>query len=315
MAGPDEGAASTPAPTSDTTSVGSNDASEYGGHETAADAASDDWSALSGFDVAVADVERAEPPAPGDVPDPTVTTTSTEPKVEAKPGVTPQVSTPPKVVEEKVQPQAAQPTSAQPDPQQGGEQSPDNLAAGSDDLSVMMDSIDKNLPALVEQVAAQHFNINPQVIEAIANGEGATHIPRIMAHGYLKSVQTTMTLVKDMVPKMLKTEIDKFRRETMRDGQFFKQFPSLDRVKHGKDIRAFASTIRQMNPQMSEADLLAKVGTAVMAMHGLVAAPTPPTPPASKPNGFVPANAGRPAPVRSQPAPDGNEWAGLLSDD
>jgi hypothetical protein len=84
------------------------------------------------------------------------------------------------------------------------------------------------------------------------------------------------------------------------EGEFFKQFPQLDRTKHWNDIVQFAGLFNKQNPAVTQADLLAMVGAAVLAKNkiaygapvngGQPGGPSPPRKPSTPP--FVPAQAG-----------------------
>jgi hypothetical protein len=183
----------------------------------------------------------------------------------------------------------------------------------------MLTAITKNEPQLIDQIASEMFALSPQMVEALNAGEGEKQFPRMFAHAYLRGLRTQMQMVNDIVPRMIRDEITKFRTEANRDSSFFQKFPKLTRTEHGSSIKAMASTLRALNPKMDEPTLLDKIGTAVMAMHGIASVPATTPSPAPQArvaqNGFVPAQAGRPADVRSQPAPDSNPWSGLWSED
>jgi hypothetical protein len=282
-----------------------------------------DFEGLSGgFDEVVAGVEIVEPrqseasapsstrqqPPPAAPVSPPVVTTQPEVKPPAA-SPTPPVVTPSVVT----QPQVPNETSQQP-----GAEAPQPSAAGSDFIGTALRGISENEPALIEALATQHFALNPAMVEALANGQGATELPRLFAHAHLRAMKSTMQMVADLVPRMIEDGIGKYRTEATQDSEFFRQYPQLNREKHGADIKAMAKALKGAYPKAKTSDLFAKIGPAVMAMHGIVAAASPGVAPATKPNGgapFVPASAGRPPATSTQPAADSDSWSGLWSAD
>lgn len=233
------------------------------------------------------------------------------------------VATPP--VPPVVQPPVAPPVVAQPDPNASTKPSPQTDAPAASqpssagtELQAAIRGFQENEVSLVNRLAKEQFALSPQMVASLEAGNAAQEMPRLFAHVYLKAVKTALEMVTAHVPKLVDEGIGKFRTENGRDNEFFRRFPQLSREKHGSDIRALASSLKSAYPKASWEDLMSKIGPAVMAMHGVVAAQAPAnTPVQSHRNGnapFTPAAAARPAPLTTQPAPD-SPWDGLWRED
>lgn len=234
----------------------------------------------------------AEPPAPA---------VEEQPAVAAPPAPTPAPAPQPP-------PQAAQPAQEQPAapaPAQGSQ--PDDSPQG------LVQQLEQHRAAVLDALAADRFKLSPEEISAL-DTDATAAIPRIMSRVYYEAMQSTLLHLQNQVPRMVLSVLNAQNSSTKAEDKFYGQFKNLDRSKHHNDVLAFATMLRQTNPKISEADLFAMVGAAVMAKNGIAPtlAPnggTPPRPPSPAP--FVPATPG--SSVRLVPeAP--SPWAGLGQD-
>jgi hypothetical protein len=142
-------------------------------------------------------------------------------------------------------------------------------------------------------------------------------VPRLMSRMYYESAVMALQHINQFVPQLMQNFTTLQKQHDDAEKAFFDQFKGLNKKDHWNDIAQFAQMFGKQNPQISQADLIALVGAAVMAKHkinpmaqpngsGNGAAPSrkPSAPP------FVPAQAGGGSPVVVKTEPE-NEYAGL----
>ena len=137
-------------------------------------------------------------------------------------------------------------------------------------------------------------------------------VPKLMLRMYYESATMALNHINQFVPVLMANYTKLMDQQKEAENTFFKQFPQLNKQQHWSDILQFASVFgKQQN--ISQANLLAMVGAAVMAKNKLVGAPlganggAPPRKPSTPP--FVPAQAGgSPARVVTEPE---SPYAGL----
>lgn len=198
-----------------------------------------------------------------------------------------------------------------------GEPKKDAAAAAETGTEVQAGSVDEALSAIqnmggeiFQQVVSQ-FALSPEQVTELET-DAVAAVPKLLASSYIRSVQTSLAYMKQMVPTIIQRYMAEDAMARAAESEFFSQWKSLDRAKHGEDIRSFAKMFHQANPKISRKDLFSMVGSAVMAKHGIAAAiPTPP-PASVSPAvpGFAPAAAGAPI-VHSTPILDENPFMGL----
>lgn len=187
--------------------------------------------------------------------------------------------------------------------------------AAQSELDSFLSDVTQNEAQFVDHLATTQFKLSPEMVQALADGQGETMIPKIVAGGALWAVKSMTNIFKQTIPKIIEKEVSRITQEqNLRkdsEDKFFAKWPQLSRDKHFADVQQISRAFFAQNPKMSFDDLVLKTGAAVMAMHGLVGAPA--TTQASKPaNGFVPA-----APVArvvSQVPVDQNPFGGLAQD-
>ena len=128
-------------------------------------------------------------------------------------------------------------------------------------------------------------------------------------------MKATLNHVNNMVPTMIDQRDNLRVQQSSAENAFYNQFPSIDSGKLGVEVEMFANAFRTANPQVSQEDLFAMTGAAIMAKHGLTAVapqngvdPNPPPAPKPTTKPFVPARQG--ASVQVEPEAE-NPFAGL----
>lgn len=218
---------------------------------------------------------------------------------------TPEPPKPPTPAAQPPQEQPAAQPAATPAPAQADLTSPQGLVQ---QLAVHRD-------AVLDGLAADRFKLSPEEIKAV-DTDAVAAIPRIMARTYYEAMQSTLLHINNMVPQMVLNTIRAQRASDQIEDAFYGQFKALDRLKHGGDVQTFAKMMRATNPKITQQDLFAMVGAAVMGKYGLQNVPAAPggngaTPRTPQPPPFVPAPPG--ASVKVIPEPE-SPWAGLGKD-
>ena len=157
-------------------------------------------------------------------------------------------------------------------------------------LELLLQTLNENEPALVDAVAKQQFQLSDVEKEALET-DAAAALPHILAKGYVKNLQSTVNVVKNLIPQMIQSEMVRHQSLVTVEQAFFTQYPQLDKITHGRDIVAVGQAMKARNPNMPPAELLHKIAAAVMGMHGIQRA----APQAPRGNGqvpFVPARSG-----------------------
>lgn len=242
-----------------------------------------------------------------EVPVETVEEQPAAPVVEVKPDATPPVVPPP------VTPPQPAPAAVTP-PQEAASPAPAKVEAPADaSPQGLVQQLEQHRGAVIDALAADRFKLTPEEATAL-DTDAIAAIPRVMARVYYEAMQSTLLNIQNHVPRMVKELLRTEKVSSDAETAFYGQFKTIDRGKHHADVVAFANGFRQMNPQISQADLFAMVGAAIMAKHGLGAAPAAPV--VSNGGGqtqvpFVPAVPG--ATVRTTQEPV-NPWEGLGKD-
>lgn len=214
------------------------------------------------------------------------------------------------------QPQKAETASP---PQPNGQAQPEAktppASATQSELDTFLSDITQNEAAFVDELAKTSFKLSPEMVQALADGQGETMIPKIVAGGALWAVKSMSNIVNKVVPQIIEREVARITQEQAlrkdSEDKFFAKWPQLSRDKHFPDIQQISRALYAANPKMSFDDLVALTGAAVMAKHGIVAQSGTPQP--AKPNGgaFVPAAGAR---VVAQTPLTENPFAGLAQD-
>lgn len=237
----------------------------------------------------------------------------------ASPQSTDAHSQPPPVSQEKKETQApatASPTEPKPKESVPAQTLDDNSQAS--ELDKFLSDVSQNEDAFVGHLADSIFKLTPETVQALADGQGETVVPRIVAKGALWAMKSTMTAMQKTLPSIISREVARItqqqkQRETA-ENAFFAKWPQLTREKHFSDIQQISHALRAANPSITFDDLVALTGASVMAKHGIITQQVNPAAQTSKgqtPPGFVPAAGGRV--VGTMPL-DENPFAGMSKD-
>lgn len=243
---------------------------------------------------APADAAAPSPAAPVTEPAPAAAPAATDPAQSAAPPATPASAAP-----------ATPPATTE------GDSSPPTAESALAELAARNEEIFKAI--------LPKFAIPKELVQELED-DAVAATPKLLARTYMNAVETSLQYMQTLVPNMISRAIAQDRVAREAEGEFLKQFPLLDKTKHGNDIRAFAKAFRQAQPDIDKDSLLRQVGLAVMAKHGIVptaaapaASPSPAPAPASPaaPVAFSPAGVGARV-VSSTPVDmPGREFAGL----
>jgi hypothetical protein len=236
--------------------------------------------------------------------------TAEAPPVEAReapqPGQPPVEQQPPEV--QPVPPQAAPAApapAAEPDPQ-----------ATFTELSRQLD---ENLGAFQQALADRVYTISDKDLDELQTNPKAVYA-QMMARVHINAVSSVMRTVAQQMPVVVAGMLQAQARNSEAEGRFWSAYPQLN--KGDPNVRQLvgriARTVRAMNPNMPEGDMVRMTGAQAIVMMGLQgqAAPRAAQPPAPP---QMPGRRVRQAPAPYQPAaartqggtpqrPNRNQW-------
>lgn len=237
----------------------------------------------------IEDILGSEKPPVAPVATPVAT-----PAPQAKVGATPPVPAAPPVVNPEVPVVAATTPPSEPTAPSSGDSKPEGIDG-------VLSALKEQEGKLLEDLSAG-FALSPEDVTAL-EVDAVVHTPKLLARTYLRSVETSLQYMKQLIPSMLKQGMTQMRTEMEAEQAFFSQFPSLKKETHGKDVTDFALAFRHTNPQITRDALMKAVGAAVMAKHGISSAGGSLAPAAVASSGMNGAGVVKTAPFT--PAPSG----------
>ncbi len=163
---------------------------------------------------------------------------------------------------EEQQPSSQQQTQEQQQQEQGL-----NLNSTSS-VDQILQALMQNEQQIAQAVGQNLFQLSDADKEALET-DAAAALPALAGKVYVKSLQAATSLVRNVIPQMLQTEMNRQNAMIAVEQAFFQQFPELDRWQHGHDIIAVGQALKKQNPQMSPQELLQRTASAVMGMHGI----------------------------------------------
>lgn len=221
------------------------------------------------------------------------------PVAQATPTPTPAVpipATPPKEPQPAATPAPAV-AAEQPKP---GDQQPPASAPSEVTPQSLIEQLAANQQALIPVIAQQRFQLTKEEADAL-DLNASEAVPKLLARVYMESTGAALQHIHNLVPRMIAQQVRAMKVTEENETAFYKQFPAIDRVKHQADVMQFGKAFRSQ-PGITQADLFAMIGAAVMAKHGLsmpaagggngVAAPAPAQPAIVNSAPFVPATGG-----------------------
>jgi hypothetical protein len=178
----------------------------------------------------------------------------------------------------------------------------------------MAEALMQNEPALLDHLAANEFKLSQEDIEALET-DAPAYIPKLLARVFLKSQQSALRQMANIVPAMMQKMTEVTKRNTENENKFFSRWPNLKADQHGDTVRRLARTYRQMHPQASLDQMIEDLGPIVMITAKVPLTPAAPNgsghaPSGSPPPAFRPALSGSVSPP--QPTdPNADPWGGL----
>ena len=94
-------------------------------------------------------------------------------------------------------------------------------------------------------------------------------MPKLLSKVYYETMTSVVNHIQNNVPQLVRHVMDVAKAETSAEERFFGKFNAIKPDVHGQDVMNFARAFRQANPRVTEEELFALVGTAVMAKHNL----------------------------------------------
>lgn len=231
--------------------------------------------------------ERAQPdpegdeysPVPGDegfsLPEgePTAEPPVVESREAPQPETSPQAPVPPEA--QPVQPAAAQPPLPPPAPE------PDPQVT----FNELSRQLDENLGAFQNALAERVYQISDKELDELQTNPKQVYA-QMMARVHINAVSSVMRTVAQQMPVVVSGMLRAHTMNQAAEGRFWDSYPQLN--KGDPNVRQLvgriARTVRAMNPQMAEADMVRMTGAQAVVMLGLhgapaAARPTAPPPP------------------------------------
>jgi hypothetical protein len=199
---------------------------------------------------------------------------------------------------------AAAPASPTPPASDGGPKEPQTPApqgaapaSSPSEPQSFVEQLDANRQAMIDSLAQDVFKLSKEETDALELDVIGT-APKLLARVYYESVRATINHIQNFVPRLIEQymQVNKAREET--ENAFYGKYTGLNKAKHHEDVVKFATTFRQVNPNVTQDELWSLIAASVAAKHGvqLVGAQAaanggaPPRPPATEP--FAPARPG-----------------------
>ena len=179
-------------------------------------------------------------------------------------------------------------------------------------LDALIGQFEANSQAMADQLAPSFAIDDALAAELDTDWRGA--MPKVLAKTFVNAVQTSLQYMQMYVPQIVSQAQAQENAYREAETSFFSKFKTLDRSKHGNDIRAYARAFAQANPGLTRDQLFDFVGNAVMAKFGLVGQqpPVPGNQPPARQMPFSPAASS--APAMNVTVTDVNPFSGLGMD-
>lgn len=196
----------------------------------------------------------------------------------------------------------------QPAPAQQAQDGPQGESSDPADITSLIEGATKNRDALIKGLAQERFQLTSEEQEEFET-DATSAISKFGARVYFDAVSSALNHINTQVPRLVSGFLQAQKVHQDNENAFYSRFPAISKEKHEKDVFQFANAFKAANPGISKDDLFAMIGAAVMARHGLSAAPAKPAEAATlKPAPFAPARPG--VQVRATPETD-NPFMGL----
>lgn len=188
---------------------------------------------------------------------------------------------------------------------------PANAGSGRSPLDEAIEGFKANQAALTDWAAGEIFKLTPEEQTAL-DTDAQSMIPKLMSRTYVQGLIAAKNLIKNFVPQMIASEVERITTTTKRSSEALDQFygahKELDRTQHQPVVDKWLKSFRAANPKASRQEAIDFVGRAVKIELGIAnGAPAASSAPRAAP--FAPARQGGRAPAtNSQPH---DPYAGL----
>ena len=161
-----------------------------------------------------------------------------------------------------------------------------------------------------EQIAAERAKVTQQYEQsyAMTEDEGSelirspeTVLPKLAARMHVQVMETTLTIVQQMLPKLLERELGVANQAQKARAEFFTAWPELDKPGFQETLQRVGNLYRANNPGASVEQFIQEVGATASVLLKV--------PPKSM---MPPAQPSAPAPVAFTPASPGGGGAPLV---
>ena len=234
-------------------------------------------------------------PAPGDegFADPLREPTPEPPPVEAREAPQP---VPPQEAPVPTEAQLAVPT-APPQPGAPAQQEPDPYQT----FHSLSQQLDENLGAFQSALADRVYTISDKDLDDLQTDPKRVYA-QMMARVHINAVSSVMRTVAQQMPVVVSGMLRAHSANTEAEGRFWQQYPQLNKTDPNvrQLVGRIARTVRAMNPQMAETDMVRMTGAQAIVMLGLQGAPT--AAPRAAPPPQMPGRQVRTTPAAYQPA-------------
>lgn len=173
-------------------------------------------------------------------------------------------------------------------------------ASPPSEVDTLLSSLSDNAPALTTWLEQNAYKLTKEETDAFEL-DAVGQIPKLMARVQVASMKATVNLIKNLVPKLIDSQVEKTsgvkEKSKAALNEFYSTNSDLNEKDHAALVNKWAGAFRAQNPTASRQEAIKFVGQAIRTELGL--APLVPGAPekAGRPQAFSPARPGARQPV------------------
>lgn len=172
-------------------------------------------------------------------------------------------------------------------------------ASPPSEVDSLLSNLSENAPALATWLEQNAYKLTKEEIDAFEL-DAVGQIPKLMARVQVASMKATVNLIKNLVPKLIDSQVEKTsgvkEKSKAALNEFYTTNSDLNEKDHAALVNKWAGAFRAQNPTASRQEAIKFVGQAIRTELGL--APLVPGAPAkARPQPFSPARPGARQPV------------------
>lgn len=173
-------------------------------------------------------------------------------------------------------------------------------ASPPSEVDTLLSSLSENAPALTTWLEQNAYKLTKEETDAFEL-DAVGQIPKLMARVQVASMKATVNLIKNLVPKLIDSQVEKTsgvkEKSKAALSEFYSTNSDLNEKDHAALVNKWAGAFRAQNPTASRQEAIKFVGQAIRTELGL--APLVPGTPAKagRPQPFSPARPGARQPV------------------